>query len=280
MPNSYYNHGTYPTPNSPGSSGQLRSELDSITAGFAKLPTLSGNGNNIVRVNAAGTLLESIVSVPVSSGGTGLTSYAANGALYANGTGTALLTGTLPITSGGTGIAALTNNGALYANPTGTGFLSGTLPVASGGTGGNTAASGRSNLLPAYAGNANKALTVNSTGTDVEYSLFNLAGVTGVLALANGGTNASTAPGARTNLLPSYTGKAGYALVINGTESDVEFLPAPGIGIPLLPNAGGTGLTSPGAIGNLLTSTGTAWVSLAPPITGPSTAKTYFMGQF
>lgn len=248
MPNSYYNHGSYPTPNSPGSSGQLRSELDSITTGFSKLPTLSGNGNNIVRVNAAGTLLESIVSVPVSSGGTGLTSYTANGALYANGTGTALLTGTLPITSGGTGAI--------------------------------TAVSARTNLLPTYAGNADKVLTVNPTETDVVYAFINTASLTGILPIAKGGTNASTAPGARTNLLPAYAGKAGYALVINGAESDVEFLPAPGIGIPLLPNAGGTGLTSPGAAGNLLTSTGTAWASLAPPITGPSTAKTYFMGQF
>lgn len=43
---------------------------------------------------------------------------------------------------------------------------------------------------------------------------------------------------------------------------------------------GGTGLTSPGAPGNLLTSTGTAWVSAAAPVTGPSTAKVYYMAQF
>ena len=100
------------------------------------------------------------------------------------------------------------------------------------------------------------------------------------MPVANGGTNASTASGTRVNLLPSFAGKSGYALVINGSETDVEFLPAPGIGLPVQANESGTGLTSPGAVNNLLTSTGTGWASLPPPITGPSTAKTYFMGQF
>ena len=43
--NSYYNHSAYPAPNAPGSSAALRAELDSVTAGFNKLPTLAGNGH-------------------------------------------------------------------------------------------------------------------------------------------------------------------------------------------------------------------------------------------
>ena len=57
MPNSYYNHATYPTPNSPGSSAQLRAELQLVTTGFDKLPTLSGNGYKVTMVNAGGTAL-------------------------------------------------------------------------------------------------------------------------------------------------------------------------------------------------------------------------------
>ena len=38
MPNSFYNHGTYPTPNSPGSSAALRAELEAITDGFDLMP--------------------------------------------------------------------------------------------------------------------------------------------------------------------------------------------------------------------------------------------------
>ena len=58
MANNFYNHGTYPTPNSAGSSASMRSELDAISVGFNKLPTLTGNGYKVVGVNAAGTALE------------------------------------------------------------------------------------------------------------------------------------------------------------------------------------------------------------------------------
>ena len=42
MANSYYNHSTYPTPNSPGSSAQMRAELPLVASGFDKLPVLAG----------------------------------------------------------------------------------------------------------------------------------------------------------------------------------------------------------------------------------------------
>lgn len=57
MPNSFYNHATYPTPNSAGSSSSMRAELDLITAGFNKLPTLAGNGYKVVGINPAGDAL-------------------------------------------------------------------------------------------------------------------------------------------------------------------------------------------------------------------------------
>ena len=54
MSNSFYNHATYPAPNSAGSSSSMRAELDLITAGFNKLPTLAGNGYKVVGINPAG----------------------------------------------------------------------------------------------------------------------------------------------------------------------------------------------------------------------------------
>ena len=57
MSNSYYVHSNYPTPNSPGSSANLRNELELITDGFDRLPTLSGNGYKVAMVNAGGTAL-------------------------------------------------------------------------------------------------------------------------------------------------------------------------------------------------------------------------------
>jgi hypothetical protein len=49
--------------------------------------------------------------------------------------------------------------------------LTAPLPFTSGGTGANNATNARANLLPAYAGNANKALVVNPGATDVEYAV-------------------------------------------------------------------------------------------------------------
>lgn len=62
--NPYYDHTTYPNPNAPGASAALRAELNLIEAGFDKLPTLSGNANKLVVVNAAGTGLEAVASLP------------------------------------------------------------------------------------------------------------------------------------------------------------------------------------------------------------------------
>lgn len=60
MANEYYDHTTYPATGSPRSSAGLRGELDAIEVGFNKLPTLSGNGSRIVRVNAAANALEAM----------------------------------------------------------------------------------------------------------------------------------------------------------------------------------------------------------------------------
>ena len=68
MANSFYNHGSFPTTGSPGSSASMRAEFDSVAAGFDKLPTLSGNGNFAVKVNPAGTAM--IPSTIISDDGT------------------------------------------------------------------------------------------------------------------------------------------------------------------------------------------------------------------
>lgn len=67
--NDYYSHGGYPATNAAGASASMRAELDSIASGFDKLPPLAGNALKTVRVNAAGTALETsnAVSIPVTS---------------------------------------------------------------------------------------------------------------------------------------------------------------------------------------------------------------------
>ena len=55
MTTDYYSHTTYPITLSPGSSANMRAQLDLIEAGFAKLPAVTGNAGKFTRVNDAGT---------------------------------------------------------------------------------------------------------------------------------------------------------------------------------------------------------------------------------
>ena len=86
MANEYYDHTTYPAQGASGSSSALRSELDSIETGFDKMPTLAGNGTEIVVVNSGGTALETTPSLTVAQGGSGRTTSTTAYGLLAAGT--------------------------------------------------------------------------------------------------------------------------------------------------------------------------------------------------
>ena len=95
MTNSFYNHGTYPVTGAPGASAALRSELDAITTGFSLLPTLSGNANKALVVNAGGT------AVTVTTGTLALAgNLATTGAFNTTIAQGATTTITLPLVSG------------------------------------------------------------------------------------------------------------------------------------------------------------------------------------
>lgn len=64
MANDFFNATGNPSTSSSGSSSTMRTEFANIAAGFDKLPGLTGNGLELVRVNAGETALE---SVPVST---------------------------------------------------------------------------------------------------------------------------------------------------------------------------------------------------------------------
>jgi hypothetical protein len=69
MSSEYYTHTTFPATSSFGSSAQMRSELDLIDAGFAKLPTLSGNAGKFVLVNPSANA-QAVASTLSESGST------------------------------------------------------------------------------------------------------------------------------------------------------------------------------------------------------------------
>ena len=57
MSNEYFQPGSVPAPNAPGSSAVMRNEFTSIATGFDKLPPLAGNADNLVAVDPTGTRL-------------------------------------------------------------------------------------------------------------------------------------------------------------------------------------------------------------------------------
>lgn len=97
-------------------------------------------------------------------------------------------------------------------------------------------------------GNTVASLTI----TSITVNGGTIQGITD-LAVADGGTGASTAAAARVNLLPSYSGNGSKVLALNSGATDVEWVVAGG-GSMIYPSAG------------IAVSTGSAWgTSLTAP---------------
>ena len=103
----------------------------------------------------------------------------------------------------------------------------------------NTAVSGLGTMSTQNANNVSISGGTITGGT--------ISGITD-LAVTDGGTGASSASGARTNLLPTYASNAGKVLAVNVGGTDVEWVPAGGVGsVTSVDVSGGTtGLTTSG----------------------------------
>ena len=262
------------------------------TTGFTPSTATSG------AVTLAGTLA-------TTNGGTGLTSFTSNGAVYATST-SALTTGTLPVASGGTGLTSGTSGGvlaftasgtlassnALAANAivigggagvapstttTGTGVLT-AVGNAVNTTGGVVTQSGTlaaSSLL--LGGGASTAITSTTTGTGVVTAVGNAVNTTGGLVTQSGtltannillGGGASTAISSSNLLSVSAAVTTGNYIKAIGYADTVTALGNTGTAINLDVTSGGV-FTA--------TLTGNATITLRYPVSSGSSSFTLIL---
>jgi trimeric autotransporter adhesin len=227
-----------------------------LTNATGILPILNG-GTGATNASAARTALE--LGTAATNDSTAFQSANTNLTALASGDGSSLTNVTITDASSLTNFPAelLRTNGSAGAL---TNFPSELLRTNGDGGGLTNISVDLTTVLPSYTGNTGKVLAVASGETNVEWtaisntvtdasSLTNFptlnqnttgtaSNVTGVVAIANGGSGQTTAAAAIEAFLPLYSGNADRILALNSNATALLWTT----------NAGGGGLTSPVAI--------------------------------
>lgn len=199
-----------------------------------------------------GTTFSLTAPVATALGGTGLSSFTANGAVYATST-SALTTGTLPVLSGGTGQTSFTDGELLIGNTTGNTLAKGTLTAGAGisvtnGAGSITIANTAPDQTVTLTGGSN----ITITGSYPNFTI----------AAAGGGTVSSVSgTGSVNGITLSGTVTSTGSLTLGGTLSGVSLTTQVTGTLPIA-NGGTNGTASPAA-GAVAYGTGTAYAFTA-----------------
>ena len=196
-------------------------QIGAPTGGAQGVGTINATALYINGVGV-GTGSGSVTSVAVSGGTTGLTT--SGGPITTSGTIT--LAGTLAVANGGTGQTSYTDGQLLIGNSTGNTLTKATLTAGSG----ISITNGGGSITISSTSGGGSVTSVNASGgtTGLSFSGGPITGsgtltLGGTLAVASGGTGASSASGARLNLdVPSSTGGGAsgtWAINISGNAA-------------------------------------------------------------
>jgi hypothetical protein len=99
-----------------------------------------------------------------------------------------------------------------------------------------------------------KGTEIDTEFNNIQTAIATKADTGGILAVASGGTGATTAAAARASLLPAFASNVGKVLAVNSSATDVEFVSAGGVGT--VTSVAGTGTVNGLSLSGTVTSSG------------------------